>query len=148
VDREAVSYDERSAMSNLEQLIVDLKDTLQRQIAGLDQRMTERIAGLDQRMTERMDGLEHQNRNLERLVVEFKESLEREMREGFAKFEVRVENQDHRLERYGRMLGAGARWTAGTVDWAEKVDTALATKDKQIWELSERIRKLENGSKS
>jgi hypothetical protein len=51
--------------------------------------------------------------------------------------------QATRLERQGALIQTGSRWTARMNDWAEKVDSALEEKDKQIAELAARLAKLE-----
>jgi len=86
------------------------------------------------------------NNGLERLIVDMKESLEREMRAGFAELKTRFDNQAARLERHAALLQTGSRWTSRMNDWAEKIDTALETKDREIAELRGRLAKLENGN--
>ena len=81
--------------------------------------------------------------HLEKLIIDLKESLEREMRQGFADLRVRFDNQATRLDRQGGLLQTGNRWIARTNDWTEKVDQALATKDREIAELRMRLEKLE-----
>jgi hypothetical protein len=88
--------------------------------------------------------------NLEQLVIDLKESLERqlgdltrEMREGFASMNTKFDNQAARLDRHAGLWQAGSRWSARMDTWAEKVDSALEVKDREITELRERVRKLE-----
>jgi hypothetical protein len=111
-------------VDNLEQLLLDLKNGLERNTAAIG--------------------------NLERLVVDVKESLEREMgtlkqdmRQGFAEVKTRFDNQSGRLDRHGALLQTGSRWSTRMNAWAEKIDAALETKDRQIAELRERIVRLE-----
>jgi hypothetical protein len=81
--------------------------------------------------------------NLEQLITDMKESLEREMRAGFEAITTRFDNQAARLERQGALLQTGSRWTNRMNEWAEKVDLALETKDREIAELRTRLDKLE-----
>jgi hypothetical protein len=93
-----------------------------------------------------------ENGHLEQLIVEMKESLERElhgvrdeMRQGFAEVKTRFDTQAARLERHAALLQTGSRWTAKMNDWAEKIDSALETKDQEIAELRRRLERLEKG---
>ena len=88
--------------------------------------------------------------HLEKLIVDLKESLEREidvlrqeMRAGFARMEVRFDTQAARLDRHGALIQTGSRWTGRMNEWAEKVDHALETKDREIDELRSRLERLE-----
>ena len=88
--------------------------------------------------------------NLEQLVIDLKESLERqlgdltrEMREGFASMNTKFDNQAARLDRHAGLWQTGSRWSARMDTWAENVDSALEVKDREITELRERVRKLE-----
>lgn len=90
---------------------------------------------------------------LVRLITDVKESLERElqnltreMREGFAQVNTRFDTQAARLDRHAALWQTGRRWSARMDDWAEKVDAALETKDREIKDLRMRLDKLE-GSK-
>jgi hypothetical protein len=94
-----------------------------------------------------------ENNNLAQLTTDVKESLERElgglrqeMREGFAQVNTRFDTQAARLERHAAMWQTGRRWSARMDDWAEKVDTALEAKGREIADLRARLDKLE-GSK-
>jgi predicted RNase H-like nuclease (RuvC/YqgF family) len=85
-----------------------------------------------------------------RLITEVKESLEREiqnltreMREGFAQVNTRLDTQAARLERHAAMWQTGRRWSSRMDDWAENVDAAFETKDREIAELRSRLEKLE-----
>ena len=85
---------------------------------------------------------------LERLIVDMKESLEREIhafrdetRARFTEVTTRFDTQAARLERHAALLQTGSRWTARMNDWAEKIDTALETKDREIAELRARLEK-------
>jgi BMFP domain-containing protein YqiC len=79
------------------------------------------------------------------LITSVKESLEREIHslgEGmFSRFDILAP----RLERQGALIQTGSRWTARMNDWAEKVDSALEEKDRQIAELAARVARLEKG---
>lgn len=88
--------------------------------------------------------------HLEKRIIDFKESLEREMdelrqemRSGFARIEVRFDTQAARMDRHAALLQTGSRWTNRMNDWAEKVDQALETKEREIAELRARLEKLE-----
>jgi hypothetical protein len=87
---------------------------------------------------------------IETLLVDIKESLERqltsvhtEMRAGFDGLHVRFDTQALRLDRHAALIQTGSRWTARMNDWSEKVDAALEAKDRQIANLTERIRNRE-----
>jgi len=88
--------------------------------------------------------------DLKELLTDIKESpereihsLEHEVRAGFAQLNSRFDTQAARLDRNGALLQVGSRWTARMNDWAEKVDTALETKDREIAELRQRLDHLE-----
>src|ERR1039458_9173195 len=89
------------------------------------------------------------------LIIDVKESLEREIqvlarevREGFAQVNTRFDTQATRLDRHAALWQTGRRWSGRMDDWAEKVDAALETKDREIKDLRDRLNKLEgsNGS--
>jgi hypothetical protein len=87
---------------------------------------------------------------LENLLIEVKESLEREiqtlerkMEAGFQAIAVRFDNQASRLNRHAALWQTGHRWSGRMDAWAERVDTALDIKDRQIAELRERLERLE-----
>jgi len=86
-----------------------------------------------------------QSDEIANLITGVKESLEREIHslgEGlFSRFDI----QAARLERQGALIQTGSRWTARMNDWADKIDSALEQKDKQIAELAARVAKLEKG---
>ena len=94
--------------------------------------------------------------NIEQLLTDIKESLEREMQglrremkglhQRFDEVNARFDNQAIRLDRHAALLQVGSRWTGRINEWAEKVDSAMDVKDRQVADLSERVRKLENGS--
>jgi pyruvate-formate lyase len=88
--------------------------------------------------------------DLVRLITDLKESLERElqglareMREGFAQVNTRFDTQAVRLDRHAALWQTGRRWSGRMDDWAEKVDAALETKDREIADLRARLNKLE-----
>lgn len=91
------------------------------------------------------------NGNLAKLITDVKESLERElhsmnqkMTDGFAAINTRLDDQAASLRRHAVLWQTGRRWSAGMDDWAEKIDTALDTKDREISELRKRISDLED----
>jgi hypothetical protein len=87
------------------------------------------------------------------LITDVKESLEREiqglgreMREGFAQVTTRFDTQATRLDRHAALWQTGRRWSGRMDDWAEKVDAALETKDREIADLRARLKKLEESN--
>jgi hypothetical protein len=54
----------------------------------------------------------------------------------------RFDDQAARLDRQAGLIQSGTRRIVRLDDWAEKIDQALETKDQQIAELYEEIRKL------
>jgi hypothetical protein len=50
------------------------------------------------------------------------------------------------MQRHAGLWQTGARWSRRIDDWAEKVDAALETKDREIAELRERLLRLERKS--
>jgi hypothetical protein len=85
------------------------------------------------------------------LITDVKESLEREiqglareMREGFAQVNTRFDTQAVRLDRHAALWQTGRRWSGRMDDWAEKVDAALEAKDREIADLRDRLKKLED----
>jgi hypothetical protein len=92
--------------------------------------------------------------DLVHLITDLKESLERELqgvansirqelREGFAQVNTRFDTQAVRLDRHAALWQTGRRWSGRMDDWAEKVDAALETKDREIADLRARLNKLE-----
>jgi hypothetical protein len=84
--------------------------------------------------------------HIEQLLIDVKESLEREIRDGFARMDARFDTQATRLDRQGGLLNAGSRWSSRMDTWAEKIDAALETKDREIADLRERLIRLEKKS--
>ena len=91
--------------------------------------------------------------NLEKLIVDLKESLERELaalrhdlQQGLDQLNGRFDTQAARLERHAGLWQTGARWSGRMDDWAEKVDAALETKDREVAELRDRLQRLERRS--
>jgi hypothetical protein len=90
--------------------------------------------------------------NLQRLLLDAKESLEREIHQGFDQVNTKIDQlnsrfdtQAARLDRHAGYWQAGTRWSSRMDVWAEKVDGALETKDREIAELRERLLKIERG---
>jgi len=88
--------------------------------------------------------------HLEQLIVDLKDSLERELggmkqdlHEGLEQIQTRFDTQGARLDRQAGLWQTGARWSRRMDDWAEKVDRALESKDREISELRERLARLE-----
>jgi predicted RNase H-like nuclease (RuvC/YqgF family) len=119
---------------------------------GADRR--EALSSMDQDLREYLDALktnlDQRFVNTERLITDVKESLERqigdlerEMRDGFAQVNTRFDTQAIRLDRHAALWQTGRRWSGKMDDWAEKLDQALETKDREIAELRGRIEKLE-----
>jgi DNA-binding GntR family transcriptional regulator len=88
--------------------------------------------------------------NLEQLIVDLKESFEREIKalerkmdQGFAQINSRFDLQAARLDRHAALWQTGRRWSSKMDVWAEGVDTALETKDREISELRARVDRLE-----
>ena len=98
-----------------------------------------KIQGVDERLSARID-------SVLQTLVDVKESLEREMAQGFAAVSARFDAQDARLARHGALLQSGSRWSTKMNDWAEKVDSAFAVRDRQFADLSERVTRLERRS--
>jgi hypothetical protein len=55
----------------------------------------------------------------------------------------RFDTQATRLDRQAALWQTGRRWSARMDDWAEKIDQALETKDREIAELRQRLTNLE-----
>jgi len=90
---------------------------------------------------------------LEQLIIDMKESLEREisglrqeMRTGFQSLGVRLDNTETRLDRQGALVQMGSRWTNRMNGWAERVDRALAEKDRELNDVRARLQALERKS--
>jgi hypothetical protein len=82
-----------------------------------------------------------------------KDSLERELaglrqdlQQAVAQLNGRFDTQAARLERHAGLWQTGARWSSRMDAWAEKVDSALETKDREIAELRDRLQRLERRS--
>ena len=83
------------------------------------------------------------SKRLEQLFVNVTQSLEREMKGGFSEINARLDDQAIRLERHAMLWQTGSRWSGGMDKWAEKVDSSLDAKDKQIAALRQRVDELE-----
>jgi len=98
------------------------------------------------------------NSNIEQLLSDVNESLEREIQslgkdihglarkidEGFAQVNTRLDTQATRLDRHAGLWQTGSRWSGRMDIWAEKIDAAIETKDREIAELNERLNRLEH----
>jgi chromosome segregation ATPase len=85
-------------------------------------------------------------KTLERLMTDYMESIEREIKDvhaSLARIETRLDTQAIRLDRQGALLQVGSRWTTRMNGWAERVDRALESKDRELSDLRTRIEKLE-----
>jgi len=71
------------------------------------------------------------------LITAVKESLEREIRNA------RFDAGGIRLDCHAVLWQTGSRWNSRRDVWAEKIDSPLETKGREIAELRERIAKLE-----
>jgi hypothetical protein len=88
--------------------------------------------------------------NILRLVTDVKEGLEREvqglgrdMHDGFADITVRLDKMATRLDHHSNQLLAGTRRIVGLTEWTERFDKALDVRDRQLMDLTERVRRLE-----
>lgn len=86
-------------------------------------------------------------------MIDLKETLERELaalrrevHNGFSEINTRFDTQAARLDRHAGLWQTGARWSGRMDVWAEKIDSALETKDREIAELRERLLRLERKS--
>lgn len=91
--------------------------------------------------------------NIEKLIVDLKDSLEREiaglrqdMQQGFAQVNTRFDTQAVRMDRHAGLWQTGTRWSSRMDAWAEKVDAALDSKDREIANLRERVQRIERGA--
>ena len=87
--------------------------------------------------------------NVEKLLIGLKESLERElgaMRDELHQLNQRYDTQATRLDRHAALWQTGSRWSSRMDAWAEKIDSALEAKDREIAELRERLLRLERKS--
>jgi hypothetical protein len=78
------------------------------------------------------------------------ESLITFMQESFARIDqrfdemgLRFDAQATRLDRHAALLQTGSRWSVRMNEWAERIDVGFEKRDRQIAEILERIRKLE-----
>lgn len=78
--------------------------------------------------------------------MDLKESLERQLQEGFAQLNTRFDTQAVRLDRHAALWQTGTRWSSRMDAWAERVDSALEAKDREIADLRERLIRLERKS--
>jgi hypothetical protein len=90
--------------------------------------------------------------NLEQLIIDLKESLERElhsfrseMTEFREEVRSRFDGQAVRMDHQFGLLESGRRRIARMDQAIERLHKAMEVKDKQISELAERIRRLEEG---
>lgn len=89
--------------------------------------------------------------DLDRAAGEMKELMDRKidrvidlMQLYMERLDTRFENQATRMDRQAALIQTGSRWTGRMNEWPERIDTALGIKDRQIADLAERIRKLED----
>jgi hypothetical protein len=61
------------------------------------------------------------------------------MRAGFDQVNTRFDTQAVRQDRHAALWQTGRRWSTRMDDWAEKIDAALETKDREIAELRARL---------
>ena len=87
--------------------------------------------------------LKNGHANLELLITDVKESLEREMHNGFSSLNETLDDMATRLDRQSGLLRAGSQRIARLDEWAETVDKSLENKDREIADLRERVRRLE-----
>jgi hypothetical protein len=52
---------------------------------------------------------------------------------------------DFRLGRHGGLIQGGAKAIARLTEWSERVDEIIRTRDQEIAEIRERLKRLENG---
>jgi hypothetical protein len=90
----------------------------------------------DEQLNARFDGLAH-------LIQDLTGRINDRIDAGFRDITTRFDTQAARLERHSGLLQTGSRWTTRMNEWAEKVDHALETKDREIAELRARLEKLE-----
>jgi chromosome segregation ATPase len=89
--------------------------------------------------------IENVSNSLHREIQDVNNSLHREIQDGFRTMNERFDRSESRLERHGGMLAAGSRWTTRMGQWSERVDKTLADQSREIGELRDRLRKLEEG---
>jgi chromosome segregation ATPase len=80
--------------------------------------------------------------DLAQLITEMKESLEREIHAFRDEMRTRFDTQATRLERHAGLLQNGGRSIVRLNEWAEKIDGAIETKDREIVDLRERVEDL------
>lgn len=74
--------------------------------------------------------------------------LRSEMREGFARINSRFDLHAQRLDRHAALWQTGRRWSAKMDVWAEQVDVALETKNREIAKLRARLDRLERAQQN
>lgn len=100
------------------------------------------MAGPDQPATHAdIDAL---GERLANLIVDTAGQLHTQMQRGFQDVATRFEAQAARMDRQGALIQTGSRWTTRMNAWSERIDQALAERDRQIRALTERIENLEH----
>jgi hypothetical protein len=97
----------------------------------------------DEQLNGRFDGLAYLIQVLIGQINDRIDGINARIYTGLRDITARFDTQAARLERHAGLLQIGNRWTARMNDWAEKVDQALETKDREIAELRARLEKLE-----
>jgi hypothetical protein len=70
------------------------------------------------------------------------------MDQGFAQINCRFDLQAQRLDRHAALWQTGRRWSSKMDDWADEVDIALETKDREIAELRAHMDRLERAQQN
>ena len=71
-------------------------------------------------------------------MQEMGQRLERKMDQGF-------ERLDARLGRHGGLIQGGSKAISRLIVWSERVDETIRVRDREIAEIRERLKRLENG---
>jgi len=102
----------------------------------------DRFAQLDKSLSTLIENVSN---SLHREIQDVRNSLHSEIQDGFRTVNERLDRIESRLERHGGMLAAGSRWTTRMIQWSDRVDKTLADQAREIGELRDRLRKLEEG---
>lgn len=76
--------------------------------------------------------------NLHTQIQQSETRLRAEMQQGF-------ERIDARLGRHGGLIQGGSKAITRLIEWSERVDEIIRSRDQEISEIRERLKRLENG---
>src|SRR5688572_15161504 len=107
----------------------------------MDQELKDYLGAMEKRLATKQD-LERVDAKIDGAV----QLLINEMGNRFGEVGQRLERIELRLDRQAGLVQTGSRWIARQNDWSERSDVAQQEMQKQIHDIQERLRRLEEGN--